>query len=165
VQEMSHQVWCSLAGIQPLLTQDEVDLLNISRGTLSEAERKITNDHIVVTIDMLKNLPYPKKLSKVLEIAGSHHERVDGKGYPFGLTKEQLSVRARILAIADVFEALTAKDRPYKKPKSLSETLRIMGFMAKEGHIDAELYQLFLDQKVYLEYANTYLNFEQIDMD
>ena len=90
---------------------------------------------------------------------------MDGKGYPFGLTKDQLSVRARILAIADVFEALTAKDRPYKQPKTLSETLKIMGFMAKEGHIDSELYQLFLDQKVYLQYAQQHMNPSQIDMD
>lgn len=164
VKALGAQTWASLSDEKPLLSVDEIDLLNIARGTLSSAERKIINDHIVVTIDMLKTLPYPKKLLNVVEIAGGHHERVDGKGYPFGLMKDQLSVRARILAIADVFEALTAKDRPYKQPKTLSETMKIMGFMAKEGHIDADLYQLFLAQKVYLDYAKVYMSPAQIDM-
>ncbi len=156
--------WPSLDGDRPLLTEEEVDLLSISRGTLSTQERKIINDHIVVTIDMLKALPYPKTLKNVVEIAGAHHERVDGKGYPYGLTAQQLSLRARILAIADVFEALTAKDRPYKQPKTLSETLKIMGFMAKEGHIDSGIFDVFIRQKVYLHYAKQYMNIEQIDL-
>lgn len=164
VRALGKEAWLSLEGEQPLLSPAEIELLNIARGTLSADERKIINDHIVVTIDMLKELPYPKKLTNVVEIAGGHHERVDGKGYPAGLTKDQLSVRARMLAIADVFEALTAKDRPYKQPKTLSESLKIMGFMAKEGHIDPVLYQLFIDQKVYLEYAKGYMSESQIDM-
>lgn len=155
--------WLSLAGASPLLSSEEVELLNIARGTLSSQERKIINDHIVVTIDMLKTLPYPKNLKNVVEIAGGHHERVDGKGYPYGLTIQQLSLRARIMAIADVFEALTASDRPYKQPKTLSETLKIMGFMAKEGHIDSDLFNVFVHHKVYLDYAVTYLSKVQID--
>ncbi len=155
--------WLSLAGASPLLSSKEVELLNIARGTLSSQERKIINDHIVVTIDMLKTLPYPKNLKNVVEIAGGHHERVDGKGYPYGLTIQQLSLRARIMAIADVFEALTASDRPYKQPKTLSETLKIMGFMAKEGHIDSDLFNVFVHHKVYLDYAVTYLSKVQID--
>ncbi len=163
IVQLSHANWPSLNGDLPLLSEAEVDLLNISRGTLSEQERKIINDHIVVTIDMLKTLPYPKNLRNVVEIAAGHHERIDGKGYPYGLTGQQLSLRARILAIADVFEALTAKDRPYKKAKTLSESLKIMSFMAKEGHIDRNLFELFLSQKVYLTYARIHMSSEQID--
>jgi HD-GYP domain-containing protein (c-di-GMP phosphodiesterase class II) len=164
VKNAASHYWHSLTGDQPLLTPDEISLLNIAKGTLSAQERQIINDHIVVTIDMLKTLPYPKKLKNVLEIAGGHHERVDGKGYPYGLTGDQLSVRARIMAIADVFEALTARDRPYKQPKTLSETIKIMGFMAKEGHIDAGLFDVFVQQKVHLRYAQANMNPDQIDM-
>ena len=161
--QLSHANWPSLNGDLPLLSEAEVDLLNISRGTLSEQERNIINDHIIVTIDMLKTLPYPKNLRDVVEIAAGHHERIDGKGYPYGLTGQQLSLRARILAIADVFEALTAKDRPYKKAKTLSESLKIMSFMAKEGHIDRNLFELFVSKKVYLVYAREHMGNEQID--
>lgn len=164
VKDTAGILWMSLGEDRPLLTQHEVELLNIAKGTLSAQERKVVNDHILVTIDMLKTLPYPKKLKNVVEIAGGHHERVDGKGYPYGLTGEHLSLRARIMAIADVFEALTAKDRPYKQPKTLSETLNIMGFMAREGHIDAGLFDVFVSQKVYLRYANKHLDGVQIDV-
>jgi HD-GYP domain-containing protein (c-di-GMP phosphodiesterase class II) len=161
--QLSREIWPSLNGDLPLLSDTEVELLNISRGTLSAQERKIINDHIIVTIDMLKTLPYPKNLRNVVEIAAGHHERIDGKGYPYGLTGQQLSLRARIMAIADVFEALTAKDRPYKKAKTLSESLKIMSFMVKEGHIDRNLFELFLSQKVYLTYAREHMGNEQID--
>jgi len=165
VKDIAGNHWHSWLGDAPLLSEDEVGLLNISKGTLSEQERKIINDHIVVTIDMLNTLPYPKKLANVVEIAGGHHERIDGKGYPYGLTGQQLSLRARILAIADVFEALTAKDRPYKEPKTLSETLKIMGFMAKEGHIDRDIYEFFVQEKLYLVYAKEHMIDFQIDVD
>jgi len=163
VSQLSSINWPSLTGDLPLLSLSEVDLLNIKKGTLSTQERKIINDHIVVTIDMLKALPYPKHLSNVVEIAAGHHERIDGKGYPYGLTGQQLSLRARIMAIADVFEALTAKDRPYKKPIMLSESLKMMSLMVKEGHIDRNLFELFLTQKVYLSYAKQHMAIEQID--
>jgi HD-GYP domain-containing protein (c-di-GMP phosphodiesterase class II) len=164
VKDAGGTYWTALDGDRPLLTEEEVDLLNITSGTLSTQERKIVKDHIIVTIDMLKALPYPQKLKNVVEIAGGHHERVDGKGYPYGLTGQQLSLRARIMAIADIFEALTAPDRPYKQPKTLSETLKIMGFMAKEGHLDAELFDVFLNQKVYLQYAQQFMSVTQIDL-
>jgi HD-GYP domain-containing protein (c-di-GMP phosphodiesterase class II) len=163
VRDAGGTMWPSLLGDVPLLDADDVELLSITRGTLSEQERKIINNHIVVTIDMLRELPYPKKLSQVVEIAGGHHERVDGKGYPYGLTSQQLSLRARIMAIADVFEALTAADRPYKQPKTLTESLKIMGFMAKEGHIDQDLFDVFVRNKVYLNYAKEHMNPVQID--
>ncbi|NSL54154.1 HD domain-containing phosphohydrolase [Uliginosibacterium aquaticum] len=141
----------------------ELHNLCVSRGTLTEEERYIINAHIVQTIVMLGDLPFPRHLRAVPEIAGSHHERMDGKGYPRRLTGSQMSVPARIMAIADVFEALTAADRPYKAPKTLSEALQIMARMVAEGHLDAELFALFVRSGVYLDYAGRYLRAEQID--
>jgi len=97
---------------------------------LTAEERKIINDHIVVTIEMLQQLPYPRNLRRVPEYAGGHHERMDGKGYPKGLTRDQMSLPARMMGIADIFEALSAKDRPYKKGKTLTECLQILGKMS-----------------------------------
>lgn len=137
--------------------------LEIRRGTINKEERDKINEHIVVTIDMLKALPFPKELSKVVEYAGAHHERIDGKGYPNGLTGDQMSVPAKIMAIADIFEALTANDRPYKEPKKLSEVLRIMQQMKHNGHIDPDLYDVFICSKVYQDYAEQYMDKNQID--
>lgn len=137
--------------------------LEIHRGTINKEERDKINEHIVVTIDMLKALPFPKELSKVVEYAGAHHERIDGKGYPNGLTGDQMSVPAKIMAIADIFEALTANDRPYKEPKKLSEVLRIMQQMKHNGHIDPDLYDVFIRSKVYQDYAEQYMDKNQID--
>ncbi|MGL6054917.1 MAG: HD-GYP domain-containing protein, partial [Vibrio metschnikovii] len=140
--------------------------LSVRRGTLTEEERFMINDHIVQTIVMLKRLPYPEHLKQVPDIAGGHHERMDGKGYPRGLNEQQLSIPARIMAIADVFEALTSSDRPYKKGKSLEEAMQIMTTMATSGHIDPKLYLLFLEQHVYLDYAQQFLtNIELANFD
>ncbi len=146
-----------------LLSKDEVANLTIQKGTLTDEERQIINNHIVVTIKMLEALPFPKNLRNVPEYAGGHHEKMDGSGYPRGLTGEQMSVQARIMAIADIFEALTAKDRPYKEGKKLSETLRILGFMKQDQHIDPDLFELFIREGIYRSYAETYLAPEQID--
>ncbi len=137
--------------------------LRIRNGTINKQEREKINEHIVVTIDMLKALPFPKELSNVVEYAGSHHERIDGKGYPNGLTGAQMSVPAKIMAIADIFEALTAADRPYKEPKTLSQALVILKEMSENGHIDRDLYEVFINSKVYEDYAHQYMNPEQID--
>jgi HD-GYP domain-containing protein (c-di-GMP phosphodiesterase class II) len=147
----------------PFLSENEVYNLNIARGTLTAEEREIINNHIVVTINMLESLPYPKDLQRVPEYAGGHHERMDGKGYPRGLTREQMSIPARIMGIADIFEALTARDRPYKKAKTLSESLFILGKMKLDHHVDPDLFDIFIRQKVYLEYARQFLEPEQID--
>ena len=120
------------------LTADEIENLTIRAGTLTAAERQIINHHIDVTIQMLEALPWPKHLKNVPEYAGGHHERMDGKGYPRGLTRDQMSVQARCMGIADIFEALTAKDRPYKKGKTLSESLPILGKFKLDGHIDPD---------------------------
>jgi len=141
----------------------EVYNLSIARGTLTNEERFKINDHIVQTIVMLENLPFPKNLERVPEIAGGHHEKMDGTGYPKRLMGGTMSIPARIMAIADVFEALTAADRPYKPAKKLSESVRIMSFMVKDQHLDGELFKLFLESGVFLDYADKYLEPEQID--
>jgi len=141
----------------------EVYNLSIARGTLTEEERFKINDHIVQTIIMLNQLPLPKYLEKVPEYAGTHHETMIGNGYPRKLTRDEMSVPARIMAIADIFEALTASDRPYKKAKTLSEALKIMSFMRNDQHIDPDLFDLFLSSGAYQDYADRFLAPEQID--
>jgi len=146
------------------LTEDEINNLSIQRGTLTEDERNVINNHAIVTYKMLSKLPFPKKLRNVSVYASSHHERPDGSGYPLGLKGEQLSLQSRILCLADIFEALTAKDRPYKKGKTLSEVLKIMGFMVKDGHIDRELYDFFINERIHIDYARRELEPKQIDI-
>ena len=145
------------------LTSDEIRNLTIRSGTLTQEERQIINHHIEVTIKMLESLPWPKHLKNVPEYAGGHHERMDGKGYPRGLNRHQMSVQARIMGIADIFEALTAKDRPYKKGKTLTESLNILGKFKLNGHIDPDLFEVFVQKKVYLKYAEQFLDPEQVD--
>ncbi|MGH8390047.1 MAG: HD domain-containing phosphohydrolase [Pseudomonas sp.] len=137
--------------------------LSISRGTLTSEERYIINHHMVQTILMLNHLPFPEHLRNVPEIAGGHHEKMDGTGYPKRLKREEMSLAARMMAIADIFEALTAADRPYKKAKSLSEALGIMAFMCRDAHIDPQLFGLFIDARIYLLYAERFLAPQQID--
>ena len=146
-----------------LYNKGEVYNLGVARGTLSEEERYKINEHIVQTLIMLNQLPFPKHLRQVPEIAAGHHEKMDGSGYPRKLHKAEMSPLARMMAIADIFEALTAVDRPYKQGKTLSESIRIMSFMKKEQHIDPELFDLFLKSGVYLEYARQFMKAEQID--
>jgi HD-GYP domain-containing protein (c-di-GMP phosphodiesterase class II) len=137
--------------------------LGIRKGTLSPEDRFKINEHIIQTIIMLKRLPFPENMQNVAEIAGAHHETMIGTGYPRGLKKEQMSIPARIMAIADIFEALTAADRPYKKPKTISDALRIMSFMRNDRHIDADLFDLFLQSGVYRTYAEQFLAPVQIE--
>jgi len=147
----------------PFLSEEEIENLNIKKGTLTEEERTIINDHIVITIDMLEKLPYPKQLKNVPEFAGGHHEKLDGTGYPKGLKDEDMSVQAKMMAIADIFEALTAEDRPYKDGKKLSRAMRIMGFMRNDSHIDPDLFEIFVTEGIYKKYAKQYVNESQID--
>jgi hypothetical protein len=146
-----------------LYNRGELYNLCIRKGTLSAEERFKINEHIIQTIIMLKKLPFPDYLENVPEIAGAHHETMFGNGYPRKLNKADMSVSARIMAIADIFEALTASDRPYKKAKTLSQSLRIMSFMRDDKHIDPELFDLFLKSGVYQAYAEKFLHPEQID--
>ncbi|MFA7269324.1 MAG: HD domain-containing phosphohydrolase [Sterolibacterium sp.] len=156
--------WRDVAGKESnFLSADEIENFSIRAGTLTQAEREIINYHIVATIKMLDQLPWPKHLEHVPEYAGGHHERMDGKGYPKGLRREQMSIQARIMGIADIFEALTARDRPYKLGKTLSESLAILGKFKLGGHIDPDLFEVFIRQKVYLRYAEKFLDPRQID--
>ena len=164
VFQISQQNFMLDGKAQPFLSNEEVQNLNISRGTLNDREREIINNHVVMTIKMLNQLPFPKKLSRVAEFAGGHHERLDGTGYPNGVGETELSLPARIMALADIFEALTAADRPYKKGKTLSEAVKILGFMAKDRHIDPTLLKTFLEDGLHIEYAKKYINPAQIDI-
>ncbi|MEY4138806.1 MAG: hypothetical protein RLZZ371_988 [Pseudomonadota bacterium] len=160
----SQYQWRNAEGqLSNFLTADEIDNLCIRKGTLTAAERDTINYHIVATNKMLEKLPWPKHLQNVPEFAGGHHERMDGKGYPKGLTREQMSVQARIMGIADIFEALTASDRPYKNGMKLSQAINIMVRMKDEGHIDPDLFDIFIQQGVYQRYAQEFVDPMQID--
>jgi hypothetical protein len=164
VRRIADYRWRDITGHEAkFLTDDELRNLTIRAGTLTDEERKVINHHIVATIKMLEALPWPRHLTKVPEYAGGHHERMDGKGYPKGLRREQMSVQARCMGIADIFEALTAKDRPYKKGKTLSESLEILGRMKQNNHVDPDLFDVFVRRKVYRRYAEMFLDPEQID--
>ena len=165
VREIGHQYsWRNSEGIKTeFLSADELENLTIRAGTLTPAERNIINHHIVATIKMLEHLPWPKHLKRVPEYAGGHHERMDGKGYPKGLTREQMSVQARSMGIADIFEALTASDRPYKLGMKLSQAMGIMNKFKNNGHIDPDLFDVFVNKGVYQSYATQFLDPWQID--
>lgn len=147
----------------PVVTYDECQNLSIRKGTLTNDEREVINNHALVSYRMLKALPFPKNLRLVPEIAGAHHEKLNGKGYPQGLSAEEISLEGRILALADVFEALTACDRPYKEAKKLSEVRKILGFMCKDLDLDPDLVQFFYDKGIDKSYAKEELKPEQID--
>jgi HD-GYP domain-containing protein (c-di-GMP phosphodiesterase class II) len=147
----------------PGLSEDEVENLTIKAGTLTGMERQAINHHIVATIRMLEALPWPRHLANVPEFAGGHHERMDGKGYPRGIMGKEMSLQARMMAVADIFEALTACDRPYKVGMTLSRSLDILAGFARGGHIDPDLFAVFVERGVYLQYARTFLQPNQID--
>jgi HD-GYP domain-containing protein (c-di-GMP phosphodiesterase class II) len=156
--------WRNVAGEESdFLSADEMENLTIRAGTLTAAERETINHHIVATIKMLEELPWPRHLKRVPEYAGGHHERMDGRGYPKGLTREQMSVQARLMGIADIFEALTASDRPYKKGMKLSQAMAIMHKLRCSNHIDPDLFDVFVKERIYLRYAEQFLDPSQID--
>ncbi|NJB67858.1 response regulator RpfG family c-di-GMP phosphodiesterase [Desulfobaculum xiamenense] len=148
---------------QTYLTDDELKNLCIRKGTLTGEERGIIENHARMTGKMLGELPFPKKLSRVPEYASAHHEKMDGTGYPLGLSGDELALQSRIMAVADIFEALTAKDRPYKKPMPLSQAVKILGFMKKDKHVDPNVHDLFLSSGLFREYAEHELNPDQFD--
>ncbi len=146
-----------------LLSETDLENLLIRRGTLTFEEKNKMDEHASITWEMLSQLSFPKKYKNVAEYAASHHEKLNGKGYPRGLKAEELPLQARIIAIADIFEALTAADRPYKKAKTLSESMKILAFCVKDGDLDADVLDFFLDSGLYLEFAKGYMHEEQID--
>ena len=163
VRKIAKYKWIFDGVEMPLLNENDVCNLQISKGTLTSEERLIINEHINITIDMLEQLPYPKNLKNVPEYAGGHHEKINGEGYPKGLTGDEMSIQAKIMAISDIFEALTAKDRPYKKGKKLSEAMKILLDMKNNNEIDKDLFEIFIRKGVYKKYAEKYLDQDQID--
>lgn len=166
VVTIGQQTWLNaMEEPEPLLSEHEIYNLCITRGTINAEERAHINRHIDITIEVLESLPFPPKLKRVPEYAGGHHERMDGKGYPRGLTREQMSIPARIMGIADIFEALTAKERPYKPPMPLSQAFSILKNMVKDQHIDPDVFELFLKSGVWKGYAAEHMLPAQIDID
>ncbi len=163
VKEIAKQNISINGNKKSILSENEIDFLTISRGTLSKKDRKIMEDHVVLTYELLNKLPYPDHLKQVPFYAGCHHEKINGKGYPNGYSGDKLPLQARIIAIADVFEGLTAPDRPYKKGYKLSKALNILKFMVNDGEIDSDLFKLFITKKLYLKYANKMVDSKQID--
>jgi HD-GYP domain-containing protein (c-di-GMP phosphodiesterase class II) len=163
IKKIAKKNYVSLDGEHPYLIEDEVENLCIQKGSLTDKERNIIENHAGITLKILNELPFPAKLANVPEFASSHHEKLDGSGYPLGLSEKELSLQSRIMAIADVFEALTAKDRPYKEPMKLSKAVKIMEFMKQDKHIDADIYDLFLESRLIYEYAKKQMAPEQID--
>jgi len=162
--EEIHSIRFECKGIHCFLIQEEEKTnLQIRRGTLTSEEIKQMSSHVMVTWEMLSQLSFPKKYKNVAFYASTHHEKLNGKGYPWGLTAEKLPLQSRIIAVADIFEALTSADRPYKKPKTLSEALKIMAFCVKDGDLDTSLLDFFLDSGLYLDFANRFMNQEYID--
>ncbi len=160
----TRNTWRNVSGVEAeFLSADEIENLTIRAGTLTAGERETINYHIVATNKMLEQLPWPKHLKRVPEYAGGHHERMDGKGYPKGLTRDQMSVQARVMGIADIFEALTARDRPYKPGMKLSQAMGIMYKFRCNGHIDPDLFDVFVTEGVYLRYAQQFLDPWQVD--
>jgi HD-GYP domain-containing protein (c-di-GMP phosphodiesterase class II) len=163
LQSIAGRQWLDRDTWKPLLTENELYNLSVRQGTLTDEERAIIESHALITHGMLSKLPFPKKFRNVPFLASSHHERLDGTGYPLGLKDEQLPLQARILALADIFEALTATDRPYKEGNTLSDAIRIMQRMAEDRHLDAELFDLFVREKIHLDYARKELSNWQLE--
>lgn len=165
VQQIATLQWLDADNqLQPMLTKEEIYNLCIERGTLTHEERQVINNHMAVTINMLESLPFPKKLRRVPEYAGGHHEKMDGSGFPRGLKREEMSLPARMMAIADIFEALTSRDRPYKQPMKISTALGILKKMRADQHIDPDLYDLFVRSRIWETYAKNELLPEQLDI-
>lgn len=165
IETIASQTWSDNGTMRPMLSENEVYNLTIRKGTLTEEERLQINFHATMSNNMLEALPFPKKLSQVPFIAGGHHEKLNGKGYPKGLDASKLGLEARIMAIADIFEALTASDRPYKDAKKMTEVMKILNFMVKDGELDPDLIDFFYEQKLHIRYAKAELKPEQLDID
>jgi HD-GYP domain-containing protein (c-di-GMP phosphodiesterase class II) len=163
IKDIAKQTYFLYGREHPYLTQDEVENLCIKKGSLNTTERKIIEDHATMTLKILNELPFPENLANVPEYASSHHEKLDGSGYPRGISGKELPLQSRIMVIADIFEALTAKDRPYKKPMKLSQAIKIMNSLQDKKLIDPDIFELFLKSSLYVAYAKKEMEPEQID--
>ena len=146
------------------LTDDEVENLSIRKGTLTRKERDLMENHAHMTMKILESLPWPRKMANVPKIASGHHEKLDGSGYPLNLKADQINLQSRIMAVSDIFEALSAPDRPYKKPMSLSAAIKILELMVKDNHLDKDIVELLIKSELVNKYANQYLKQDQLDM-
>jgi len=167
-EELSKKTYAFNENTYTLLSEDEAYNLSVQRGTLTEEERNIINEHAKISVEILNKLPFPKKYKEIPQISGNHHEKINGKGYPQGLKGDEISFEARILAITDIYEALTASDRPYKKANPLSLAMKILYFMAKDGDLDKDIVKFFYKSGLYLEYAKLYLpksSIDEVDVD
>lgn len=164
IKNLSQNTWQNNKSTVPWLSENEVYNLTIRKGTLTKEEKEIIQNHVRLTESMLKELPFPKKLKNVIEYASSHHETLNGTGYHKGLKGDQISLQARILAFADIFEALSASDRPYKKGKSASEIQKIMSFMVKDQHLDKDIYDIFFNEGLFHKYIKKEYKPDQIDI-
>jgi len=159
LKEISKRTYLDEAGeAQPFLTEDELLNLSIRRGSITEAERKKMQDHAAVTLRMLKQIPFTKKLKNIPNFAGAHHEFLNGKGYPLGLSGDEIPFEGKLMAVTDIAEALTASDRPYKKAMPLETVYRILRSMAEHGELDPDLVNLFIDKEVYKLYQERHEN-------
>ena len=163
IEQISKYTYIKNNKIVPIITDDEKYNLQTQKGTLTKEEKNIMNSHAQLSYEMLVELPFPKKYENVFHIAINHHEKLNGKGYPRGLEAKELVLEDRIMILADIFEALTASDRPYKNAKKLSEVFRILESMAQNGEIDAKLLNFFRNSKILEEYSKEELSPEQID--
>ncbi len=163
IEQISHHKYLKNGIKTSLITENERYNLSIEKGTLTKEEKAVMNSHAKLSYDMLTALPFPKKYENVVHIAVNHHEKLNGKGYPRGLKEDELVLEDRIMILADIFEALTASDRPYKGAKKLSEVFKILGFMAKDNEIDAQLLEFFKNSEILLKFAKEELLPEQID--
>lgn len=152
IKEIAAKTYLLSDGEHPYITDEELENLIVRKGSVTGRERKTIENHAAVTHKMLNQLPFPRKLLKVPDYASEHHEKLDGSGYPRGLTAKDLPLQSRIIAVADIFEALTAKDRPYRKPVHISQVLKIMDMMKKDNHIDPDIYSLFTENRLYEKY-------------
>jgi HD-GYP domain-containing protein (c-di-GMP phosphodiesterase class II) len=153
LKEISQRTYFDKEGQeQPFITDDELVNLSIRRGSITEAERKKMQDHAAVTLRMLKQIPFTKKLKNIPSFAGAHHEFINGKGYPLGLKGDEIPFEGKLMAVTDIAEALTASDRPYKKAMPLETVYRILRSMAGNGELDNDMVELFINQEIYKIY-------------
>jgi HD-GYP domain-containing protein (c-di-GMP phosphodiesterase class II) len=150
LQELASWRYVDLNGQpQPLLTENEIEQLLIPRGSLTRGEREQIQAHVVHTYDFLQQIPWTKHLQGIPEIAGSHHEKLDGSGYPQGLVEAKIPIQSQMMAIADIYDALTANDRPYKPKFSIERSLNILRQEAAAHKINQDLLLIFEQQQVY----------------
>jgi HD-GYP domain-containing protein (c-di-GMP phosphodiesterase class II) len=133
----------------PLITEDEVRLLSIRKGSLDDSEREQIESHVVHTYKFLEQIPWTKEIKSIPAIARGHHEKLNGRGYPYKLSAPEIPIQTRMMTISDIFDALSASDRPYKRAVNLDRALEILGFAVKDGEVDGALFNLFRDAKVF----------------